>query len=50
MLVIAGTVKVKAEMRAEAVQAAIKMAKASQGEAGCVEYRFPPISRIRTRC
>jgi quinol monooxygenase YgiN len=40
MLVIAGTVKVKPEMRAEAVQAAIKMAKASQAESGCKAYRF----------
>ena len=40
MLVIAGTVKVKPESRAEAVQAAIRMSKASQAEAGCKSYRF----------
>jgi len=40
MLVIAGTVKVKADTSAEAVQAAIKMSKASQAEAGCESYRF----------
>jgi quinol monooxygenase YgiN len=40
MLVIAGTVKVKSESRAEAMQAAIKMAKASQAEAGCKSYGF----------
>jgi quinol monooxygenase YgiN len=40
MLVIAGTVKVKPETRSEAVQAALKMAKASQAEAGCRSYAF----------
>jgi len=40
MLVIAGTVRVKPEARAEATQAALKMAKASQAEAGCKSYRF----------
>ena len=40
MLVIAGTVKVKPETRAEAVQAALKMAKASQAESGCRSYAF----------
>jgi quinol monooxygenase YgiN len=40
MLVIAGTVKIKPETRAEAVQAALKMAKASQAEAGCRSYAF----------
>lgn len=40
MLVVAGTVKVKPETRAEAVQAALKMAKASQAEAGCRSYDF----------
>jgi quinol monooxygenase YgiN len=40
MLVIAGTVKVKPETRAEAVKAALKMAKASAAEPGCTSYRF----------
>jgi quinol monooxygenase YgiN len=40
MLLIAGTVKVKPETRAEAAQAALTMAKATQGEAGCVSYGF----------
>jgi quinol monooxygenase YgiN len=40
MLVIAGTVKVKPEIRAEAVQAALRMAKASAAEPGCIAYRF----------
>ena len=40
MLVIAGTVKVKPETRSEAMQAALKMAKASQAEAGCRSYGF----------
>ena len=40
MLVIAGTVKVKPEARAAAAQAALKMSKASEAEAGCKSYRF----------
>ena len=40
MLLIAGTIKVKPETRAEAVQAALKMAKATQAEAGCKSYGF----------
>jgi quinol monooxygenase YgiN len=40
MLVVAGTVKVKPETRADAVQAALKMARATQAEAGCTSYRF----------
>lgn len=40
MLVIAGIVKVKPETRAEAVQAALTMARATAGEPGCASYRF----------
>jgi len=40
MLVVAGTVKVKPETRAEALQAAIRMAKATQAEPGCRSYGF----------
>ena len=40
MLVIAGTVKVRPETRAEAVQAALRMARATIGEPGCTAYRF----------
>ena len=40
MLVIAGIVKVKPETRAEAVQAALKMATATRAESGCKTYRF----------
>ena len=40
MLVIAGTVQVKPEARAEAAQAALKMSKASEAEPGCRSYRF----------
>lgn len=40
MLVIAGVVKVKPETRAEAVQAAIKMAQATRQEPGCISYGF----------
>jgi len=40
MLVISGTVKVKSETRAEAAQAALKMAKATLAEPGCKSYGF----------
>ena len=40
MLVIAGIVKVKPETRAEAIAAAIKMAKATRQEPGCISYGF----------
>jgi len=40
MLVIAGRVKVKPETREEAARAALKMAKATQSEAGCKSYGF----------
>jgi len=40
MLVIAGRVKVNSEMRDEAARAALKMAKATQGEPGCKSYGF----------
>jgi quinol monooxygenase YgiN len=40
MLIIAGTVKVKPETRADAQAAALKMARATASEAGCTSYRF----------
>jgi quinol monooxygenase YgiN len=40
MIVVAGKVTVKSERRAEAVQAALKMQRATQPEAGCISYRF----------
>ena len=40
MLIVAGRVPVKPERRAEAVAAAVKMARASQAEAGCRSYAF----------
>jgi len=40
MLVIAGTIKVKPEMRAEAVKMAVDMMRATLAEAGCKAYRF----------
>jgi len=40
MLVISGSVKVKPESRAAALQAALKMARASRAEAGCKSYGF----------
>ena len=40
MIVIAGTISVKAETREEAVQAALTMQRATQQEEGCLSYRF----------
>ena len=40
MIVIAGTISVKAETREEAVQAALVMQRATQQEEGCLAYRF----------
>ena len=40
MLVVAGRVQVKPEVRTEAVRAALAMARATQAEAGCRSYRF----------
>lgn len=40
MLIVSGRVKVKPESRAEAAAAALKMAKATQTEAGCKSYGF----------
>jgi quinol monooxygenase YgiN len=40
MIVIAGTVHVRADRRAEAVRVALEMARATAGEPGCVAYRF----------
>ena len=40
MLIVSGRVKVKPESRAEAMQAAIKMVKATVAEPGCTSYGF----------
>lgn len=40
MIVIAGTAKIKPEMRETAVSASVEMAAASEKEAGCKSYRF----------
>ena len=40
MIVIAGTAKIKPEMRKMAVAAALEMVVASEKEAGCKSYRF----------
>ena len=39
-LIVAGRVRVKAELRQEAVDLALAMAAASEGEPGCLSYRF----------
>ncbi len=40
MIVISGTIPIKAESREEARQLALEMAKATQAEAGCLFYNF----------
>src|SRR5262245_794110 len=40
MIVIAGSVQVKADKREEARRAALRMAEATRAEAGCITYRF----------
>jgi quinol monooxygenase YgiN len=40
MIVIAGSVRVRADARDEAIRAALAMATATQAEPGCRAYRF----------
>ena len=40
MVIVAGRIPVKAEMRAKAVEAFLKMAAATKSEKGCVQYDF----------
>ena len=40
MIVIAGTVKVRPDRRAQAAEAALRVAAATQKEAGCISYGF----------
>jgi quinol monooxygenase YgiN len=40
MLIIAGGVAIRPEKRDEAIQAAIQVAIGTQGEEGCIAYRF----------
>ncbi len=40
MIVIAGTVPIHPERQAEAIQVALRMAAATEAEAGCLGYRF----------
>jgi len=40
MIVVTGTVRVRADRRAEAAAVAREMAAATRREAGCVSYRF----------
>ena len=40
MIIVAGNVAIKPERRAAAVQAALRMAEATQGEPGCIAYQF----------
>jgi quinol monooxygenase YgiN len=40
MIVIAGSVRVRPERRAEAIRVAVEMARATRQEPGCRHYRF----------
>lgn len=40
MIIVAGTVQIKPEMRDVAIQIALKMAQATQAETGCIVYKF----------
>ena len=40
MIVIAGSVPIRPEARADAIDAALAMARATQAEPGCSSYRF----------
>jgi len=40
MIIVAGTVQIKPEMRDVAIQIAKKMAQATQAETGCIGYKF----------
>ena len=40
MILVAGAVQVKPEMRDAAIQTALKMAQATQAETGCITYKF----------
>ena len=40
MIVIAGSVSIRPEKRAEAIRAALDMARATRAEPGCHAYRF----------
>ena len=40
MLIVAGRIQIRPERRAAAVAAAVKMAQATEREAGCRSYRF----------
>lgn len=40
MIIIAGTIPIRADARQEAIAAAAKMAAATQQEAGCITYDF----------
>ena len=40
MITVAGRVAVRPEMRRQAVEAAIKVARATRADAGCLQYHF----------
>jgi quinol monooxygenase YgiN len=40
MIVVAGTIKINPERKAEAIKAALAMAQATEAESGCLRYQF----------
>ncbi len=40
MIIVSGTVQIRADRRAEAIRVAAKMAETTQEEPGCLSYRF----------
>lgn len=40
MIIVAGSIPIKPEMREEAIAAALEMAAETQKEEGCIEYQF----------
>jgi len=40
MITIAGRVPIRPEMRVKAIEAAIKVVRATQSDAGCLQYHF----------
>lgn len=40
MIVVAGTIKINPERKAEAIEAALAMAQATEAESGCLRYQF----------
>ena len=40
MIIVAGRIAIRSEMRAAAIAAAVKVTQATQADAGCLQYHF----------